>query len=160
MKQKSVQSFVHERVEIPLVVKDKDGNATLLCPFCKPTHPLRADGATACGTVVRVQAVQTTYKAKYAKRNMVCVKCGKSGGEMVSWQGTAYIHVHDCMPGTVTLPEPPTYSKIAQLAYGLPDWTKPFTSRMFGKAMKVDEVDQNGNRTGVILGYAFVNEKK
>lgn len=155
-KKSSMKSPVRERVEVPKVVKDKDGNAILMCPYCNPSHALRADGVSPCGTFVRVQAVQTVFKSKYAKKDVKCVKCGKSGGEMVAWQGNAFVHVANCSPATVTLAEPPKYSRLASLVYSLPIWAKKPIQKITGEAMKVDEVMPDGTRTGVTLGHAFM----
>lgn len=156
-KRKGIESFIKERVEIPRVTKGDHGATVLLCPFCNPTHPLRADGISPCGTSLRVQAVQTVYRANYSK-NMVCVKCGKSNGNMVSWQGTAYVHTPDCTPGTVTLPEAPRYFKLAALA-GKNNAFAKTVEKIFGyRAQRVDEVDQKGQRTGVILGWTWIKK--
>jgi hypothetical protein len=158
-KQSSVKSFVKERVDIPKVTKDKNGAAILLCPFCNPTHPLRADQATACGTIVRVQAVQTVFRSNYSRKNMVCVKCGKGGGEMVVWQNNAFVHTHDCSPGVAAMNEPPKISKAAGIIYNLHPRIKTLIELVTGKTMKVDEVTPDGKRTGVILGHFFLPRK-
>lgn len=158
-KKNSVKPFVKERVDIPKIVKDKNGAAILLCPFCSPSHPLRADQATACGTIVRVQAVQTVFRSNYSHKNMVCVKCGKGGGDMVTWQNNAFVHVHDCSPGVTAMNEPPKMSKAAGIIYNFPPVLRRIAEAAWGKTMKVDEVTPDGKRTGVVLGHFFLPRK-
>ena len=159
MKKTSVQSPYSKRVAIPKMVKDEKGNAILLCPFCTPSHPLNPAMPSLCGTTLILTAEQTTIRAKYQK-NLVCVKCGKGGGEMVMFQNS-YIHTHDCKPGVMTMTNPPKYSNFAALTYKLQNkFLKSNIERFTGRAMPVEEIDTKGNKTGVILGYFFWKPKK
>lgn len=106
-----------------------------------------------CGTRLEVRAVQVVFRAKYQK-DMICVKCGQGGGDMVRFQN-AFIHADDCMPGVATFTEPPKYSKVAKLLYNFPAFIKSIIEKKYGKIMPVDEVNPQGERTGVVLGYFF-----
>jgi len=147
-----------ERIGVPSVTKDKNGSAILWCPFCKPSHPLRADNKSTCGTVMQIRAVQVVYKAKYDNK-LVCVKCGHGGGEMVRFQ-TSFIHTHDCSPGVATFTEPPNYSMLAKLLYKLPVRARTLLERTTGKIVPVEEVTEIGEKTGKIFGYIFNRPKK
>jgi len=144
---------ISERIDVPKIERDKQGNAILLCPFCKPTHPLRAENDASCGTVLQVRAVQLVYKAKFDK-TLVCVKCMQGGGEMVRFQN-GYVHTHDCAPGVVTLEKPPDFSKFAERVYGMPPRVKKIFENIFGTAVPVLEVMPGGEKTGITLGYFF-----
>ena len=142
------------RERVPILSRDGQGNALLLCPFCTPAHPINPESASTCGTILQVRALQTIYKAK-KYGNEVCVKCGKGGGEMVMFQG-ALLHTNDCMPGVVALSTPPKFSKLAKALFGLRDgWIKKNLEGIFGEAVPVEEVLPSGERTGVIFGYFF-----
>lgn len=142
---------VTERIEAPKITRDKDGNAILYCPFCEPTHPLRPENNSSCGTILQVRAVRTIYRAKYDKR-FVCVKCGKGGDEMVRFQN-GFVHTHDCAPGVVTLEQPPEFSKLAERVYN--SRFRKVMEAMFGEVVPVLEVTPEGEKTGVTLGYFF-----
>jgi hypothetical protein len=101
-----------------------------------------------------MRAVQTVYRAKFIK-DMVCAKCGQGGGDMVRFQN-AFIHVNDCSPGVVTLVEPPSLSFWARRVYFMPIWFKSRIEKRTGRAMPVDEVLPDGQRTGKVLGYFFM----
>ena len=159
MKKTSVKSPTTKRVAVPRMVKDENGNAILLCPFCKPTHPLNPSMPALCGTTLVLTAEQTIIRAKYNK-DIVCVKCGEGGGEMVMFQNS-YIHSHDCKPGVMAMTNPPKYSKIAEKIYAIKnDFIKNFIEKFIGRAMPVEEIDTKGKKTGVILGYFFWKPKK
>lgn len=152
-KSKSFKPPITQRVDIPRVAKNEHGATILLCPFCQPSHPLRTDGETACGTMLRVQAVQTVYDARHAKK-LVCAKCGKGGGKMVAWNG-AYVHLEQCVEGVVTMTEQPKFTKVAEYVYKSPKWAKQIIEKYAGRATPVNEVSPNGERTGNVLGYFF-----
>lgn len=156
MKTKAPKSPVRERVGTPHITRDKDGAAILNCPFCVPTHPLRPDVGSACGTMLQVRAVQRVYRAKYEK-HMTCVKCGKGDGEMVLFQN-GFIHTHDCAPGVVALADPPKYSELAKRVHGT-RWQK-LIERIYGEIMPVHEVNPDGTKTGVTIGYFFKKRGK
>jgi len=144
-----------KRTGIPKIVKDKaSGNVMLLCPFCTPAHSLTPNAPAACGTVLILTAEQTVIRAKYEKK-LVCVKCGKGGGEMVMRQN-AFVHLNDCMPGVAFLTEPPKFTFAAAFVNGLkPAFFKKTVEFFTGRAVAVDEVAPNGTRTGMVLGYFF-----
>lgn len=142
--------------------KAKDGNV-LMCPFCNPPHQVSPFVPSPCGSLVVVKVVQEVYHAKY-DRTLVCAKCGKGGGDMVKWN-EAYIHTGNCMPGVVTFANPPKISKnvekIAKWVHGLKDGKpKKIIESVFGRAMTIDEVKPDGERTGVVLGHFFYKEAK
>lgn len=141
-----------QRVAAP-IGRMEDGKPILMCPFCKPSHPLIMGGTALCGTDLQVRAIQTVFKAKYEK-GMLCAKCGKGGGEMVMFQN-AFVHINDCMPGVATLTQPPKFSLIARLLYRFPERIKNALKKKFGEIMPVAEVLPDGTRTGKTLGYFF-----
>lgn len=154
MKKNSTQPRRTERTAIPIMQKDKDGNAILICPFCSIPHPLLPGVPAMCGTILSLTATQVVYRAKYEK-HMICVKCGKGGDHMVLFQN-GFIHTHDCAPGVVAMTEPPQYSKLAKYVYGLkPGRYRKSIERFTGKAMIVEEIMPDGKKTGVILGHFF-----
>lgn len=154
MKKSTVKPKYTTRIKPPIAKKEKDGSASLWCPFCHPTHKILPGMESACGTRLEVRAVQMVFKAKYEK-DMVCVKCGQGGGEMVLFRN-AFIHVHDCTPGVAALTEEPKFTPLARIVYSIP-WPslKTRVEKRTGRAMKVDEVTPEGERTGKVLGYAF-----
>lgn len=153
MKKSSVQPKTTFRIEAPIAKMEKK-EAVLYCPFCKPTHRITPGVENPCGTHLEVRAVQTVYRAKYVKE-MVCLKCGQGGGEMVQFRN-GFIHAHDCAPGVAALTEEPKFNRFAQIVYSIP-WPalKSRIEKRIGRAMQVDEVTPDGTRTGKILGYAF-----
>lgn len=153
MKQSRVKPRTTVRIEAPLAGKGKDGKPTLLCPFCKPTHPIIPGKVSMCGTALEMRAVQTVFKARFIK-GMVCAKCGQGGGDMVHFQN-AFVHVHDCTPGVAVLTQPPVFTPFARLVYGLPEKLKTRIEKRTGMAVPVDEVKPDGTRTGQVLGYFF-----
>lgn len=134
-------------------VEHKNGNPAIMCPFCKPSHPIFMDRSSHCGTIVEVSAVQTVFRAKFEKK-MVCLKCGHGGGEMVLFQN-AFIHTHDCAPGTVVFAEQPSYSKWAEYVYKLPEFVKKPLEKRIGKAKPVSVLKEDGSPTDKIAGYFF-----
>jgi len=155
MKKNTVKPKVTQRRAQPRLSQEEN-KIVILCPFCTPSHALIPGRASPCGTILDVQAVQLVFKAKYS--DLVCVKCGGGGGDMVKYQN-AFVHLEDCSPGVVTLAEPPEYSKIAGIIYKLPKWAKSIIEKYSGTVMNVDEVSPDGKRTGVTLGYFFVKGK-
>ena len=153
MKKKSTRPLVRQRIDAPLTGKDAKGKPALICPFCKPGHVIVPGVRAACGTELQFRAVQPVYLAEYAKE-MVCAKCGKGGGEMVPFRN-AFAHLEDCTPGVAVLSEKPKFSPIASLVYRLPEAVKARVEKHTGKSMPVDEVLEDGTRTGKILGFFF-----
>lgn len=149
------ESKVLEREKSPKVSQDKTGAMTLLCPFCDIPHPIQANIKSPCGTLLRVMAVQTIYKSKYLPEEVICTKCGKSGGEMTKFND-GFIHVLDCTPGVKVLSERPPFSRSAKWAFKLKDGKlKQWIIRKIGIPQKVDEITPTGERTGKVLGYVF-----
>lgn len=143
----------------PIVQRDKQGNALLMCPFCTPPHVINTENTEICGTILQVRALQTIYKAKRNDTKAICVKCQKGGGEMALFQG-ALVHIHNCSPGTMTFSTPPKYSKFAKFTSGLKDgWLKKTIQKRFGNVVPVEEVTPQGVRTGVIFGHFFQRGK-
>lgn len=156
-KKNSFQPPYRVRSGIPKMLKDKSGKTLLVCPFCPVPHPLYPNVPAKCGTRLILTAEQIVYRAKADKR-FVCVKCGKGGGEMVKYQN-AYIHIEDCAPGVMTMTEPPKFSRLAGLVSKVKsERTRKFIEQFTGRAMPVDEVTENGTRTGVVLGHFFFKE--
>jgi len=159
MKHKRTQNKITSRTAAPRIEKGNDGVAVIICPFCETPHALRPDRTSSCGTRLVLTAEQTVLRAKYEK-NVVCVKCGKGGGEMVMRQN-AFVHKSDCTPGVAFLTEPPKFSKLAYFIGKIKQGRIRNTIESFmGKAMPVDEVLENGTRTGTVLGYFFHKEVK
>ena len=134
-------------------LKMENGKPVIMCPFCTPSHALVLSGASPCGTLIEVRATQAVYKARFHK-DMVCVKCGESGGNMVQWNN-AFMHAPDCKPGVLTFTDPPPISRMAEFVFTAPSWIKPWLEAMFGETRPVEEVTPDGTRTGAILGYIF-----
>jgi len=144
---------VYSRFGIPTVSKDKDGNALLLCPFCRPPHPLLPNQAAICGTRLEVRAIQPVIRAKYDKK-ILCAKCGQGGSEMVQY-GSAFIHTNDCTPGVGMMTEAPKFSKLAEWVHGLPEGLRATIEKRTGTASPVEEMTPDGKKTGKTLGYIF-----
>ena len=157
-KSRTVNPQVTERFGTPRMQKGDDGNPLVLCPFCSPSHPLSAVGVSACGTQLQLRAVQTVYHAKYRK-DMVCIKCQKGGGDMVMFNN-AFVHVNDCSPGVATFIDPPKFSRMASLVFRMPNKIKTFTEKYLGETKAVEEVDEKGVRTGKTLGHFFYVRSK
>lgn len=151
------QPRVTKRTAIPHGSKDKNGNIIFLCPFCKPPHPLIPGKISSCGTQLQLEAVQVVYHAKYS--NLVCAKCGKTGGDMTKWLD-AFVHIEDCTPGVQLLNEEPEYSHLAAVIYKLPVWARIKIEKFTGQVMTVDEVQPDGKRTGKVLGCFFMKGRK
>jgi len=126
-----------------------------MCPFCEIPHPLELGQDAACGTVLKISAVQTTYPARTVKKhNLVCVKCHKGGGEMVQFN-RGFVHVHDCSPNTKLMAAPPKFSPLARVVYFMTPAVRKVMEKRYGLAKQVAEVDEKGKETGKVLGYFF-----
>jgi hypothetical protein len=156
-KKNSFKPPVSQRTGTPGLTKGEGGRNVILCPFCKPAHELRPGFVEPCGTTLQINAVQQVVKAKYS--GLVCVKCGKGGGDMVRYMN-AHIHTHDCSPEVMTMTEPPKFSRLAMIIYKLPKRAKKFFEKFTGQVMPVDEVKPDGTRTGVTLGWFFLPRGK
>lgn len=137
-------------------VKENGREVLILCPFCPIPHPVAVGRTAACGTELRVTAVQTIIPARTVhKKKLVCFKCNESGGEMVHFN-QGYIHLHDCKPDTPLLADPPkSFSRLARLVYGFPAPIRKMIERQTGLVKRVDEIDPAGTETGRTLGYIF-----
>lgn len=157
-KRNRIQDPITVRKAVPLLEKDDRGANVLMCPFCKPSHPILPFVPSGCGTLVEFQAVQTVYRAKY-REGMICVKCGKDKGEMVKFND-GYVHNYDCSPGTTTLTVLPDISLFAKFVFGMKDGRiKKYIQSKMGVASEVKEVTPNGELTGKTLGYFFHRKK-
>ena len=65
MKKTSIKPRILQRIEAPIAKKEKDGSASLWCPFCKPSHKILPVMEALCGTRLEVRAVQVVFKARY-----------------------------------------------------------------------------------------------
>lgn len=137
-------------------VKQEDGKALLMCPFCEISHPVAIGQDSPCGTTLRVTAVQTVIPLRTVhKRGLTCVKCGKGNGEMVPFN-RGFVHLIDCTPGTKLMAEPPgQFSRWAQMVYKLPEWMRKSIEKRTGAVKRIDEIDPEGKETGNTLGYIF-----
>lgn len=141
--------------ELPPRVIEKKDEVQILCPFCEPPHPIAVGRPAACGTTLKVTAVQAVIPARTVnKHNLVCIKCHKSGGQMIQFN-QGYIHLHECTPGTKLLTEAPQFSKLARTIFHLPAPLRGVLEKRLGKAKEIKEVDPQGNDTGKVLGYFF-----
>lgn len=154
MKKNSIRPAVTYREALPKLEKDKNGANILMCPFCDPTHPILPFVPSACGTGIEIKAIQKIYEGKYNK-DMICAKCHERGGKMVLWNN-AFIHAHNCTPGVSVLAEEPKYSRVARFVYGMKEGKiKDLIQNRLGRAVAVDEVTPEGNKTGRVLGHFF-----
>lgn len=155
MKRKPLRNPVTTREANPGIQTDKDGTKLLTCPFCDPPHVLYPDKPSLCGTYIQVKAVQVIIPARTSKKNSItCLKCHKSGGEMVRYMG-GFIHREDCVPDTKFLTEPPKFNKFAKVVFNLPDAVRKIVEKNTGEAKQVREMDPQGIPTDKVLGYLF-----
>ena len=158
MKHKSNRPDIKIR-ELPPRTTEKNGEVQILCPFCEPPHPIAVGREAACGTLLKVTAVQVLIPSRTVNRDkLICVKCHKGGGEMVKYH-QGYVHLHECTPHTKLMTEPPPFSRLAGVLYGLPspirNPVEKYLGKWIGTAKQVKEVDPSGNDTGKVLGYFF-----
>jgi len=149
---RSNREDVRIRKNLPLVSKTKEG-VVVQCPFCPRPHPILPGVESPCGTTLEVMAVQTTFRSN-RRNGYTCLKCGKTGGEMVRYN-QSFVHLEDCMPGTKLLTEIPKFSLLAKIAYKFPKGIQKLAEKKLGKAQQVKEIDGSGKETGKILGYFF-----
>ena len=141
--------------ELPPKVKNTPEGVQVSCPFCTPPHPILPGVESACGTTLKVTAVQTILTAHASKFNkVICVKCGESGGEMVKYMNS-YVHLVDCKPDTKLLAEMPAMNKWAKVVIKLPEWLRRPVEKRTGHAQEVREIDAEGKETGRVLGHFF-----
>lgn len=146
---------LHTREALPGINRTKDGTV-LTCPFCTPSHPIVPNEPNACGTVLRVTAVQTIIPARVTRmQKLTCLKCHQAGGEMVQYMN-GYIHLTDCTPGTKLLRVPPRYNRMAAVVSKLPAWARGGVEKYTGRAEAIREINLQGEETGKVLGYIFM----
>jgi hypothetical protein len=140
------------------MTRTKEG-ATILCPFCMPTHPIVPGEPSPCGTQLRLTAVQTIIPERTVRREeLTCVKCHKGGGEMVQYMN-GFIHLNDCAPDTTLLRTPPAYNRFAGLVFKLPKSLRARVAQVTGYPQQVREISPDGKETGKIMGYFFLKGK-
>lgn len=145
---------IQTREKLPLTKKEKDG-IVLLCPFCDPSHPIVPGQPNACGTTLRVTAVQQIFNARTVRMNkMICVKCGQGGGQMVQYFN-GYLHLEDCNPEVQMLTQIPKYSRWAEIVYKFPEWLRDLFEKYTGVVQIVREMTPEGVETGEVQGYFF-----
>lgn len=154
-KHKGTRSEIKVREASPGLNQTKDG-VEVMCPFCTPPHPLLPGADSPCGTTLKVTAVQSILTSHGSKQQDIrCIKCHQAGGgDMVRYRG-GFVHLHDCLPGTKLLAEPPRFSKMARAVFGMPAWMRGGVEKRLGKAQQVKEIDPQGKETGRVLGYFF-----
>lgn len=158
MKKKTFRPSTTTRELPPKLIQTKEG-VQVYCPFCTPPHPIVPGQESTCGTTMKVTAVQTVIPARTVRdRDLKCIKCHKSGGEMVKYMN-GFIHLEDCMPGTRLLSQPPKFSKLAEYVFKLPEKVRARVEKSLGKVQRVDEIDADGKETGKTLGYFFLKAK-
>lgn len=143
------------REELPQMRKTDIGIG-IFCPYCDPSHPLLPGKPAACGTFLKLTAVQQIMPARVARlQNIACIKCHTvGGGDLVPWQGN-YVHLQDCDPETKLYVEPPVFSNYAKLLYKMPLGIQNILARKRGTPRPVKEITPEGMETGRILGYTF-----
>lgn len=153
-KKKSFRPAAVTRERAPLF-RAVDGHVQILCPWCEPPHPIYPDRPAPCGAVLKVSASQTVYPARtMRKAEVVCIRCGKPGGEMVAY-GKGFVHTVDCNPARRLLAYSPVYSEWARRVYNMPVRLRGLIQKFTGVIIEVNEVDKDGQETGRILGYYF-----
>lgn len=151
MKQKTQHGPIRTRTRDQLPRLLTNGKAVkLICPFCKEDHELLPGLESECGTMISVRATQTVFISK----DLTCVKCGVKGGGFVRFQG-GYVHNYDCKPGTHLLSTPPRLNRLAGWVIKWPEGPRHFVERFTGRASALEEIDDKGVKTGVILGHFF-----
>lgn len=147
------------REKPPIPMPTKNG-IELRCPFCSDHHQLLPNVESPCGTRIEVTAVQEVISAKLVrKENLICIKCTKPGGEMVRYRNS-FIHAEECNPEVKFLQEEPKYSLLAKLVFGLPESIRKRVEKVTGRADQVLDMDNQGVRTGKVLGYFFWKPRK
>jgi hypothetical protein len=128
----------------------------ILCPFCIPTHPMKADTPSPCGSLLKVTAVQPVFKKPAVmRRELKCVKCGKGGGEMIMYMN-GFVHLPDCTPEKRLLPSIPPSDRRARFVYRLKEGKlKEWLEKQWGKVQVVWDITDGGEKKG-ILSYFFL----
>lgn len=111
----------------PPIFDMKPKGMIISCPFCEQPHPISIQEVAACGTVLRVEAVQEMWK------NTTCALCGENDGERMVQIGDQYRHTHQCVDGKKILLIPPKPRLSARLAHKMPRGFHIFCYKRFGK---------------------------
>jgi hypothetical protein len=131
-----------------------------MCPFCNPTHEIKAGKQNICGTQLKVMVEQPIIGARTTRdEGLICKKCGKPCGEMLMHMN-GFIHIYDCSPGVQLLNEMPEFSKFAAFVYKLPRPVRSWLEKSTGIVQIVEEIDPEDGPTGVIQGYFFKKKVK
>lgn len=144
----------------PIPRPNKDG-IDILCPFCKPPHPIVPGKPTLCGTRLHVTAVQEIISARTVRiEGLTCIKCRETGrGEMVRYMN-GFVHVEECAPEISLLTEIPEFSRTAKIIYNLPERIRTLLEKLTGQTQKVHGLDPDGKETEEIIGYFFAQKAK
>ena len=159
MDKKKRKRFIRTRKLAPIPVNTKTG-IVLMCPFCKPTHAIKAGNVNICGTQILVMVEQPIIGARTTRdENLICKKCGSGCGEMLHHLN-GYIHLADCAPDVQLLNEMPVFSRFAAFVYKLSPPVRSWLEKRTGIAQVVEETDTEGAKTGRVLGYFFLKKEK
>ena len=151
--------FIRTRELAPIPMQMKTGIA-LMCPFCVPTHAIRAGVRNICGTQLKVMVEQPIIGARTTRdEGLICKKCKKGCGEML-YHLNGYQHLADCSPGVQLLNNIPKYSRWAAFVYQLWPPVRSWLEKRTGIVQFVEETDVEGANTGVIQGYFFKKKEK
>ncbi len=154
MSEKKRKRFIKMRRLAPIPVQMKTGIA-LMCPFCHPTHEIKAGRRNICGTQLNVMLEQPIIGARTTRdEGLICKKCGKGCGEML-YHLRGYIHLADCAPEVQLLNDMPKFSRWAAFIYKLRPPVRSWLEKRTGIVQIVEETDIEGVETGVIQGYFF-----
>lgn len=157
MKHKGPRPIVTTR-ELPPKVRQSEKGIQMLCPFCVPAHSIVPGQETACGTELKITAVQTIIPHRTVHdKGLKCIKCHEEGRDPMVRYMNGYVHVPDCTPGTRLLAQPPEFSKFAAQVFKLKDGrVKTWLEKRYGRVQQVQEIDALGEETGKVLGYFFL----
>jgi hypothetical protein len=98
----------------------------ILCPFCKPSHPIYVGTPAVCGTILELEAVQVAF------RGVKCYVCGQSDGSLIR-VGDVYRHAEPCKPGVRSYAVPPKPSRLAGLLWHTPASVHRWLGRTFNR---------------------------
>lgn len=146
--------------ELPPIPFPTKNGVELRCPFCSDHHVILPNTESPCGTRVEVVAVQEVISSRLVrKEGLICIKCRKSGGEMVRYRNS-FVHAEECNPEVRLLQEIPKFSWFADKVFHLPEPFRKRIEKFTGRADQVQDMDTNGERTGKVLGYFFWKKPK
>lgn len=133
----------------PPLMRPDGKDFSIYCPFCTTPHPIDAQKASHCGTMLEIMAVQPTFKMK----EVMCLMCGKPGGTLIK-VGDQYAHDYDCSPDKTLFAEQPKLSKMAHFVYEMPVGVQNFIKKWFKKTANVVGHLEKGQIVDVI-GYTW-----